>query len=145
MGVKLGGEQSMQSEINIAPLVDVVLVLLIIFMVATPVLQMGLDVEVPPKIEVQEQQSAEAEQQVVVVVRDDGFYVNGERIESLQAPELTSLRASLTPLMSGRAEADRVVFINATDAVPFEQAVRAIDIAHASGALKIGFLTDPPQ
>jgi biopolymer transport protein TolR len=144
MGVKLGGEQSMQSEINIAPLVDVVLVLLIIFMVATPVLQMGLDVEVPPKIEVQEQQSSEAEQQVVVVVREDGFYVNGERMESLQAAELTSLRASLTPLMSGRAEADRVVFINAVDTVSFDQAVRAIDIAHASGALKIGFLTDPP-
>ena len=129
-----------QSDINVTPLVDVVLVLLIIFMVVTPVLQMGLDVEIPPKVEVTAPPIPGELTQIVISVRGDGFYINKERHETLDA-----LRDNLAPIMLSRQPDDRVVFVSAEDQVRFDRAVSAIDAARAAGAYKIGFLTDPPK
>ena len=129
-----------QSDINVTPLVDVVLVLLIIFMVVTPVLQMGIDVEVPPKVEVSLPPSESRLTQIVVSVRADGFYLNQERLANT-----TELRDRIAPIMVSREPAERIVFFNADDDVRFDLAVSAIDVAREAGAQKIGFLTDPPR
>ncbi|MHB0969312.1 MAG: biopolymer transporter ExbD [Thermoanaerobaculia bacterium] len=136
----------LQSEINVTPLVDVVLVLLIIFMVVTPILQMGLDVEVPPKVEVKAPPPDGALTQLVIEVRADGYYLNRTLAAKLQDPTLDALRDRVAEQMASRPEAkDKVVFINAEDQVSFEHAVRAMDAAHAGGARKIGFLTEAPK
>jgi biopolymer transport protein TolR len=141
MAITARSSRALQSEINVTPLVDVVLVLLIIFMVVTPILQMGIDVEVPPKVEVNTPPPPNQDEQLVILIKKDGTYLN-----SAKMADTNKLKTTLASILGSRKSPDdRVVFVNSLDDVPFDQAVVAMDAAKAAGAHKIGFLTDPPQ
>src|SRR5262245_9221582 len=146
-----GSDSGLQSEINITPLVDVVLVLLIIFMVVVPLLMKGYDVGIPPASA--EAAPAQSEvPQVVLSVATTGCQIleppPGERLPqnsrvTLAEQELpaTELPERVAQVMSGRPADNRVLFLGADDRLNYEGVLRIVDLA-MSGVpdLKIEFI-----
>ncbi|MDQ5858837.1 MAG: biopolymer transporter ExbD [Acidobacteriota bacterium] len=122
-----------KSEINITPLVDVVLVLLIIFMVVTPLLQMGYDVKVPPKAQVDTPQPP-ADQLIVSLTTGNRLYLNKEEMNA------QTLALRLDEILKNRR--DKTVFFSAEDGANYGRVVQVMDLMRTSGAKTIGIVLD---
>jgi biopolymer transport protein ExbD len=136
MGVAIGGSKGAIAEMNVVPLIDILLVLLIIFMVITPLTPKGLDALVPqPTPPDAKQQPPEVNDKLVVVqVAQDGtLKINSE------PATWDTLEARLTEIFKTRAE--RVAFIKGDEGVEFERVARAIDIMHSANIDKVGLIT----
>jgi len=127
-----GSGKGVRSEINITPLVDVVLVLLIIFMVMTPTLLRKLDLTIPEKVDTQVQVTA-ADQLVVSVAADSSISVNKE-----PTPK-DALRTKLEELLRDRRE--KVVFFDVDDAANYADVVAVMDLSRGAGAQVLGIMT----
>ena len=135
MGMHVGGKGP-QADINVTPLVDIVLVLLIIFMVITPLLSKQLPIEVPQKAEIDEP-PAETKDQLFIKLFEDG------RVELNKTEvSLEELEEKLTKQLAGKRDPkERVVFFDGEDYAPYGNAVAVMDIAKGSGAETIGMIT----
>jgi biopolymer transport protein TolR len=133
MAVKLARLSDFRSDINITPLVDVVLVLLIIFMVITPLLQMGYDVKVPPKATV-EQAPTLADQLIVSLTTDNKVYLNKEELN------LQSLQLRLGEILKNRR--DKPVFVSADDGANYGKVAEVMDIVRTAGAKNLGIVLE---
>jgi biopolymer transport protein TolR len=122
------------SQINVTPLVDVMLVLLVIFMVTAPILHQGVDVNLP---KVRTGSLAGEEAQLVVTVTANGpVYLNDTVMEP--AALLTKLQAIL------REAPDRNVFLRADAAVPYGEVMRVMGSLREAGVQRLGMVTEPP-
>ena len=122
-----------RSDINITPLVDVVLVLLIIFMVATPILIKDLDLTVPEKADVQVATPTTANQVVVSVTKEGEVQINREPIVESQFGE------KIHDLMTARSE--KLVFFDVDDDANYGDAMHLMDVARGAGAKTLGIMT----
>ncbi|QQR45850.1 biopolymer transporter ExbD [Myxococcus xanthus] len=128
------------SEINVTPLVDVVLVLLIIFMVVTPLLEKDIVVRVPDTEVEQEPTPPENDQQLVVQLdKDGGYSINTEKIAP--ADYVTRLKR----MLAAKKADEKVVFFMADDATNYGRLITALDGAKTAGAKVLGMATELPQ
>ncbi len=141
MGMNLGtAKGGPRSEINVTPFVDVVLVLLIIFMVLTPLLLKEIGVVIPRKAD--EEVTADiAAQQVVLHLRGgEGGERGAERIELGGQPvELSRLAERVRSIFSRRR--DKLLFVRVDDEVNYGLAVRVMDICRGAGVSRLGMTT----
>ncbi len=127
------GGAGVRSDINITPLVDVVLVLLIIFMVMTPTLLKEISVVVPEKADVQVVTPTTTDQVIVALSAENKITVNQEPIaDSALADRIHDLLA---------ARSDKLVFFDIDDAADYGEAVHAMDTVRGAGAKTLGIMT----
>jgi biopolymer transport protein TolR len=139
MGMAIGGKGGQTCEINVTPMIDVLLVLLIIFMVITPVVPKGLDALVPQPPPKDLKQPPPDSRTIVVQVIDRGpGQTPGVKINQDDAT-WDSLQGQLTDIFKMRAE--KVMFVKGDDNIPFADIANVIDIAHAAGVDKVGLIT----
>jgi biopolymer transport protein ExbD len=134
MAVQLGGGGGVKSDINVTPLVDVMLVLLIIMMIVAPLLQQGVSVKLPVATNTNEKPDTQ-DQTVLAIDSNSRLYLNA-------VPVLKDdLRRRIEEVLEGRNE--RIVIIKADVDVEYAAVMDAMDELRAIGIEDMGLITDP--
>jgi biopolymer transport protein TolR len=135
MGMKAGGGDEMNSEINVTPLVDVMLVLLIIFMVTAPMLNTGVELDLP-KVTAQRLEDADGP---LVLSIDPARRLRLGKTEI----KWTELQMKLSS--NERVKKESLIYIEAAASLPYNVVVTAMAVAKDAGVAKVLLLTDPTE
>lgn len=138
MAMQVGGADEYNSEINVTPMVDVMLVLLIIFMIVTPLLQQGVSVNLPKNMISPEEDADIAKDTAVIVAIPDNsnFYIGKD-----QYP-LTELGDKIKKLMENKTPEKRIVYIKSSVDVDYGKVVEAIDTIRKQDVDRVGLVAD---
>jgi biopolymer transport protein ExbD len=134
MAIDLREDEELKSDINVTPLVDVVLVLLVIFMVVTPLIKQEVPVELPLAESSRQTQNLS---QVILTMRADGSLLLNH--ETVPRQELT---ARLTAISATRS--DKTIFLEADRSLLYDRVVQVMDECRAAGMTTIGLITQKP-
>ena len=139
MGMAVGPGGGQSADINVTPLIDVLLVLLIIFMVITPLTPKGLDALVPQPPPPNAPKNNQTDRTIVVQLIDRGAGQAPAVKINQEDTTWENLQGRLTDIFKTRAE--KVMFVKGDDDINFENVAQVIDIAHAAGVDKVGLIT----
>ncbi len=135
MSFSSGGNRRAMAEINVTPLVDVMLVLLIIFMVTAPLIQTGVKVDMPkektPPVE------SKHEPLVLAIKKDRSIYLGDTLVPIGQLAEKLETNAKL--------QKDKELYIHADRNLTYGVVIQVMALARAAGVESIGMITDPPE
>lgn len=138
MEAKTGGGSELNSEINVTPMVDIMLVLLIIFMVITPFLQQGVTVSIPKNLNNPDEDSnINKDTSVIVAIPKDGQYFLGKKQVSLD-----DLKSQVEKALANKKEEDKIVYIKSGVEVSYGEVVKVINAVREKGVDKIGLVAD---
>lgn len=139
MGMAAGaGEEDLNSEINVTPMVDIMLVLLIIFMVVTPFLQQGVTVAIPRDMNSPDVDPAIIkESSVVISIPNDGEYYIGK-----DKKDKSEIGPIIEKMMKNKSDAERIVYVKSGVGVSYGSVVEVINIIRQQGIDKIGLVAD---
>jgi len=130
-----GGRGEVNSEINVTPMADVMLVLLIIFMVVTPMLQKGQSVDLARTRNPVDMKEADRDDAVLVAITRDGkFYLNQDRVN------IDDLAAKVNDLLATRLE--KTVFVKSDFRAKYGDVVQVVDGIRNAGVDRVGLLTE---
>lgn len=136
MGMSTGGPGGSMSEINVTPLVDVMLVLLIIFMVTAPLLTQGVDVDLPqadaPPLEMDSE-----DQLILSIDKDLNFFINESSFTSDEMPDKLAAIAKANP--------GQPIFLQADGDVPYREVAKLLGAAKIAGFPRVGMVFAPEE
>src|SRR3989442_10857931 len=135
MGVS-GSGGGLTSDINVTPMIDVLLVLLIIFMITLPLSRRAFDVQLPPEKQ-QQQQKSQSNQIVLELTAGGGYAINKQPYEFAQ------LDAAFHQIFDTRPA--KLLFIKAAPNRKYGEVIQAMDVAHGAGVQVIGFTPEAGQ
>jgi biopolymer transport protein ExbD len=131
-----GAKGGVKSDINVTPLCDVMLVLLIIMMIVAPLLQQGVSVQLPQATNTVDKPETQG-QTVVAIAKDKSMYVNAKPVQEAEMAQ------RINELLENKA--DKVVLIKADVEVEYSAVMSAMDALRQAGIEDIGLITDPKK
>lgn len=149
MGMASGGGGGLNSEINVTPMVDIMLVLLIIFMLVTPNLQQGISVDLPKNMNAPEEDPAiiKEDSAVISVPNDGEFYLGKNRyniadITNDNDAQKKALGADIKKMMEKKSPENQIVYVKSGTGVSYGQVVGIIDVIRQQDITQIGLVAD---
>jgi biopolymer transport protein TolR len=138
MGMAVGGGNKYNSEINVTPMVDIMLVLLIIFMVITPMLQSGVSVALPKEMNNPEVDPAIIKESsvVVAITKDNEYYIGKDKIETID------LKGKIEKQMENKKPEERIVYVKSDVNANYGSVVEVINTVRQAGIDQIGLVAD---
>ena len=139
MSMDVGGAKGgVKSDINVTPLVDVMLVLLIIMMLVAPMLEQGVQVKLPIAANATPKPQSQ-DQTIIAIGANRSMYINAKPVQEQE------LATRVTELLEGKAGGEKVVIIRADEEVEYGAVMSAMDQLRQAGVEDIGLITDPKK
>ena len=137
MSMQVGGKKGgPMADINVTPMADIMIVLLIICMVITPMLQKGVDVKLPQAVNSKERKD-EPKTIVVAVKRDTTTYLGAQKLENQ-----SQLQALVKERLQDLPEGARMIYLKADDALPYSEVMKVMDLCREAGVEEVALIAE---